>query len=174
MNDEPVVEEVQEIALEEVGQEEDTPKKFSTGKKFGLGCGCGCLVVILLVAGVAGLGYWLYRTMDDFQSQFTEQGYKLVLYESTVISADDVVQGPVLYVCTEITIDGTIEGDVAALCEHLTINGTVNGNLDLLFGAVTISETGVVTGNITAKLVRKLTVDGIVEGEITGTIPVRK
>jgi cytoskeletal protein CcmA (bactofilin family) len=171
MNDEPVVEEVQEIALEEVGQEEGTPKKFSTGKKVGLGCGCGCLVVILLVAG---LGYWLYRTMDDFQSRFTEQGYKLVLVESMVISADDVVHGPVLYFCTEITINGTIEGDVAALCEHLTINGTINGNLDLLFGAVTISETGVVTGNITAKLVRKLTVDGTVEGEITGTIPVRE
>ena len=171
MNDEPVVQEVQEIALEEVGQEEDTPKKFSTGKKIGLGCGCGCLVVILLVAG---LGYWLYRTMDDFQSRFTEQGYKLVLVESMVIPADDVVQGPILYIGKVITINGTIEGDVAALCEHLTITGTIDGNLDLLCDSATISETGVVTGDITCKGVGVLTVDGTVEGKITGTIQTRQ
>ena len=129
------------------------------------------MVVILLLAG---LGYWLYRTIDDFHSQFTEQGYKLVLGESMVISADDVVHGPVLYFCTEITIDGTIEGDVAALCEHLTITGTIDGNLDLLCESVTISETGVVTGDITCKAVKVLTVDGTVEGEITGTIQVRE
>jgi len=167
MNDEPVVEEVQEIALEEVGQEEGTPKKFSTGKKIGLGCGCGFLVVILLVAG---LGYWLYRTIVDFQSDFKEQGYKLVLVESMVIPADDVVQGPILYIGQVITINGTIEGDVAALCDHLTITGTIDGNLDLLCESAMISKTGVVTGNITCKLVEVLTVDGTVEGEITGTI----
>jgi hypothetical protein len=74
MNEEPMVEDV----LEEVGQEEAT-KKSSVGKKIGLGCGCGCLVVILIVGG---LGYWLYRTLDNFASEFTEQGYELVIVES--------------------------------------------------------------------------------------------
>ena len=155
----------------EVGQEEEATKKSSVGKKIGLGCGCGCLVVILIVGG---LGYWIYRTIDNFQSEFTEQGYELVLVESMVIPADDVVQGPILYIGKVITINGTIEGDVAALCEHLTITGTIDGNLDLLCESMTISETGVVTGDITCKAVKVLTVDGTVEGEITGTIQTRQ
>ena len=167
MNEEPMVEDV----LEEVGQEEETPKKSSVGKKIGLGCGCGCLVVILIVGG---LGYSIWRTIDNFQSEFTDQGYKLVLVESMVIPADDVVQGPILYIGKVITINGTIEGDVAALCEHLTITGTIDGNLDLLCESMTISETGVVTGDITCKAVGVLTVDGTVEGEITGTIQTRQ
>ena len=167
MNEEPMVEDV----LEEVGQEEETPKKSTAGKKIGIGCGCGCLVVILIVGG---FGYWIWRTIDNFQSEFTDQGYKLVLVESMVIPADDVVQGPILYMGKVITINGTIEGDVAALCEHLTITGTINGNLDLLCESMTISETGVVTGDITCKAVQVLTVDGTVEGEITGTIQTRQ
>ena len=151
MNDEPVVEEVQEIALEEVGQEEDTPKKSSTGKKIGLGCGCGCLVVILLVGGLI---YWGYRKVTSFVREYEEQGYALVEVQAMVIAADDVVQGPVLYFGQAITIDGTIEGDVAAMCQLLTINGTINGNLDLLCQSVTISETGLVTGDITAEAVQ--------------------
>ena len=167
MNEEPMVEDV----LEEVGQEEETPKKSSVGKKIGLGCGCGCLIVILIVGG---LGYWLFRTIDNFASEFTEQGYKSVLVESMVVPVDDVVQGPILYLGKVITINGTIEGDVAALCEHLTITGTIDGNLDLLCDSATISETGVVTGDITCKLVDVLTVDGTVEGEITGMFQSRQ
>ena len=167
MNEEPMVEDV----LEEVGQEEETTKKSSKGKKIGLGCGCGCLVVILIVGG---LGYWLYQTLDEFISEFTEQGYNLVFVDSMVIPADDVVQGPIIYFGKVITINGTIEGDVAALCEHLTITGTIDGDLDLLCDSATISETGVVTGDITCKAVQVLTVDGTVEGEITGMFQSRQ
>jgi hypothetical protein len=167
MNEEPMIEDV----LEEVGQEEEATKKSSVGKKIGLGCGCGCLVVILIVGG---LGYWLYRTLDNFASEFTEQGYELVIVESMVVPADDVVQGPILYIGKVVTINGTIEGDVAAMCEHLTITGTIDGNLDLLCDSATISETGVVTGDITCKAVQVLTVDGTVEGEITGLFQSRQ
>ena len=167
MNEEPMVEAV----LEEVGQEEETPKKSSKGKKIGLGCGCGCLVVILLIIGLL---YWGYRAVTSFVREFEEQGYALVEVQEMVIAEDDVVQGPVIYFGQAITIDGTIEGDVAAMCQSLTINGTINGNLDLFCQLVTISDTGVVTGDITAEAVQRLVVDGTVEGEITGTIQVQE
>lgn len=167
MLEEPMAENV----IEEVGQDEETPKKSSKGKKIGIGCGCGCLVVILLVGGLI---FWAYRMATSFVREFEDQGYALVQVQEMVIEEDDVVQGPVVYFGQEITIDGTIDGDVAAMCQQLTINGTINGDLDLLCQGVTISETGVVTGDITAEAVQLLKVDGTVEGEITGTIQVRE
>ena len=167
MNEEPMIEDV----LKEVGQEEEATKKSSVGKKIGLGCGCGCLVVILLVVGLL---YWGYSTVAGFVSEYEEQGYAMVEVQAMVVKDDEVVQGPILYFGKSVTIDGTIEGDVAAMCQALTINGTINGNLDLLCQAVTISETGIVTGDINCEGVQVLVVDGIVEGEITGSIQVRE
>lgn len=151
--------------------EEESPKGMSAGKKVGLGCGCGCLIVILLIAGVI---YWGYSTVTAFAKQYKDQGYAMVEVQTTVIKADEVVQGPIFYFGQAVTIDGTIEGDVAAMCQALTINGTINGNLDLFCQAVTINETGVVTGNVTCDMVQVLTVDGTVEGDITGSIQVQE
>lgn len=161
MSDEPIAEVT----------EEESPKGMSTGKKVGLGCGCGCLVVILLIAGVI---YWGYSRVSAFANEYKDQGYSMVEVQTTVIKADEVVQGPIFYFGQAVTIDGTIEGDVAAMCQSLTINGTINGNLDLLCQAVTITETGVITGNVTCDMVQLLTVDGTVEGEITGTMQVQE
>ena len=167
MNEESMVEDV----LEEVGQEEEKPKKSSVGKKIGCGCGCGCLLVILFVVGIF---FWGYNFVSSFVTTYEEQGYEMVEVQAAVISADEVVQGPVFYFGQSVTINGTIEGDVAAMCQALTINGTINGDLDLLCQAVTITESGVVTGDIVAEGVQVLTVDGTVEGKITGAIQVRE
>ena len=151
--------------------EEAEVKKSSLGKKIGCSCGCGCLLMILLVVG---LFFWGYNYVSSFVTTYEEQGYEMVEVQALVIGTDEVVQGPVFYFGQSVTINGTIEGDVAAMCQALTINGTINGNMDLLCQAVTITESGVVTGDIVAEGVQVLTVDGTVEGKITGAIQVRE
>lgn len=83
---------------------------------------------------------------------------------------DETVEGDVLYFANTVTIDGTVNGNLAVICDQLIINGTVNGNLDLLCDRVTVTETGLVTGDLKALAVKSVIVEGVVQGEITGEI----
>jgi len=59
-----------------------------------------------------------------------------------------------------IVVNGTITGE-----ENLVVEGTVEGTIDLPKNDLTIGESGRVTANLSAKVIR---VDGLVKGDITG------
>ena len=60
-----------------------------------------------------------------------------------------------------IRVKGTITGD-----ENLVVDGTVEGAIDLPNSDLTIGESGKVTANLTAKVIK---VDGEVTGDIAGS-----
>ena len=62
---------------------------------------------------------------------------------------------------SSITIKGTVSGE-----EDLLIEGKVEGTITLKDHEVSIGQSGQVTANITAKIIR---IDGEVTGDITGT-----
>ena len=151
--------------------DDSQPKSGSVGKKIGCGCGCGCLLIIIAVSAVI---IYFYSMVTGFADDFADQGYEKVECEYCGIEEGETIDGDVVYMGVVITIDGNINGNVAAVCDQLIINGTVNGDLDLICSKVTIEESGVVKGDIRAKLVEEIDNKGTVAGVISGTFQTQK
>ena len=151
--------------------DDSQPKGGSVGKKIGCGCGCGCLLIIIAIFGVM---IYFYSMVTGFADDFADKGYERIQCENCGIEEGETIDGDVVYMGVIITINGTINGNVAAVCEQLIINGTVNGDLDLICSKVTIEESGIIKGDIHAKLVEELNNKGTVEGAISGTFATKK
>ena len=141
---------------------------WSAGKKLLLGCGCLTVLGMLVCGGIAGVGAWYGIQMaGDFTEPFEAQGYERI--DGQQVTETARVESPRLYVAQQLAIQQGSTADLAILCQMAELHGTFEGDIDFMGQMLQVKPDAVVRGDIRIKNGQMITVEGVVEGEITGS-----
>jgi hypothetical protein len=137
----------------------------------------GCSVVMILGAVVlcAVGGYFAYLAwgkVDQFASRYEQRGYQR--YAGQVMTVDTPVDSPRVYTAQVLKVNSNVAADLAVMAQVLEIYGTVDGDIDFMGQLLVVKPTGVVKGDIRIEAGQVIEVQGVVEGEITGSYQVLK
>jgi hypothetical protein len=132
----------------------------------------GCLVIGLIgIVLCAGVGFFTYRwamgKVDEVAKQYEDQGYKRITGQA--YNATETVTEPTVFVCQVAKLRRGSEADLAFVCQLAEISGTVQGDIAFYGQMLTIKPDGVVKGDLFVQAGQVINVQGVVEGEITGS-----
>ena len=114
-----------------------------------------------LIEGVEELG-----DIDQVVAKYEAEGY--TAHYGPWILTDQPVTEKTLFACQVLELSNDVKEDIAILSQAATIKGTVEGDIEFMGQALTIAKGAVVKGNIHSKLAQLITIDGTVEGKLTG------
>ena len=132
--------------------------------------GCGTVFLLGIVGlGVAGfLGYrWASNQVEQFTSEFEEKGYEQVMGQ--LVEETDPIDSSRVYVAQMVIIRDEVNADLAIMAQSAEIHGTVAGDIDFMGQVLTIKPGAVVKGDIRSKAAQQISVQGSVEGTVTGS-----
>jgi hypothetical protein len=152
------------------------PKRGMSGrKKVLLGCGCLTILGLLVCGGLAGYGVWYgirygIRIGNEFAKPFEEQGYERVTTQQ--LTETETVESPKVYMAQQLVIQEGSKADLAICCQMAELHGTFEGDIDFLGQLLHVKPDAVVKGDIRVKGGQVITIEGVVEGEISGSYQV--
>lgn len=144
-----------------------SPRGLSPGAKVALGCGALLLTCMLACCGGAAyLGWWGWSKVDAFAQEFVAKGYRR--QSGQVLVVPGPVDEPTVYTGQVVRIEGEVNADIAIMSQMAEISGEVDGDIDFYGQVLHVQPGAVVKGDIRVKGAQVVTIEGVVDGEITG------
>jgi hypothetical protein len=138
-----------------------------------LACSVVLIIGLALLAAVGGYFLFLaFDKMDEFAVRYEQQGYERMTGQ--VMSINEPIESPRVYTAQVLKINADVDADLAVMAQVLEIHGTVHGDIDFVGQLLVVKPGGVVKGDIRVEAAQVIQVQGVVEGEITGSYQVLK